>query len=142
MIDLRNCKKGDKLISKHGETLKYVKHQPEEYFPHRVEYADGSGGSQTDNGFVMHNDSRRLETDHDIVKVIPLENKQMREGKPTIDDMRQDLADQEADNLQHSDIVELLLNGFEGLENMNDIDIRDEWTQVFGDLKTQKTITL
>ena len=54
----------------------------------------------------------------------------MREGKPTIDDMRHDLADQEADNLQRSDIVELLLNGFEGLENMEDIDIRDEWTQV------------
>jgi hypothetical protein len=62
-------------------------------------------------------------------------DRQTREGKPTIDDMRQDLADQEADNLQHSDIVELLLNGFEGLENMEDIDIRDEWTQLFGDLK-------
>jgi len=62
-------------------------------------------------------------------------DRQTREGKPTIDDMRQDLADQEADNLQHSDIRELLLNGFEGLENMEDIDIRDEWTQLFGDLK-------
>ena len=62
-------------------------------------------------------------------------NRQTREGKPTIDDMRQDLAEQEAGNLQHSDIMELLLNGFEGLENMNDIDIRDKWTQVFGGLK-------
>ena len=61
--------------------------------------------------------------------------RQLREGKPTIDDMRQDLAEQEADTLQHSDIMELLLNGFEGLENMEDIDIRDEWTQLFGDLK-------
>ena len=58
--------------------------------------------------------------------------RQLREGKPTIDDMRQDLADQEADNLQHSDIVELLLNGFEGLENMDDIDVRDEWNALFG----------
>ena len=62
-------------------------------------------------------------------------DRQMREGKPTIDEMRQDLADQEADNLQHSDIVELLLDGFEGLENMDDIDVRDEWNNLFGDLK-------
>ena len=57
--------------------------------------------------------------------------KQLREGKPTIDDMRHDLAEQEADTLQHSDIKELLLNGFEGLENMDDIDIRDEWNALF-----------
>ena len=59
--------------------------------------------------------------------------RQLREGKPTIDDMRQDLAEQEADNLQHSDIMELLLNGFEGLENMDDIDVRDEWNALFGE---------
>jgi hypothetical protein len=47
--------------------------------------------------------------------------------------MRQDLAEQEADTLQHSDIMELLLNGFEGLENMDDIDVRDEWNNLFGD---------
>ena len=39
----------------------------------------------------------------------------------TIDEMRQDLAEQEADTLQHSDIMELLLNGFEGLENMENL---------------------
>ena len=61
--------------------------------------------------------------------------KQLREGKPTIDDMRQDLAEQEADTLQHSDIMELLLNGFEGLENMDDIDIREEWNNLFGEEK-------
>ena len=60
--------------------------------------------------------------------------KQLRDGEPTIDDMRQDLAEQEADSLQHSEIMELLLNGFEGLENMDDIDIRDEWNTLFGDL--------
>lgn len=59
----------------------------------------------------------------------------MREGEPTIDEMRQDLAEQEADTLQHSDIMELLLTGFEGLENMPYIDIRDEWNTLFGDLK-------
>jgi hypothetical protein len=59
--------------------------------------------------------------------------KQLRDGEPTIDDMRQDLAEQEADTLQHSDIMELLLSGFEGLENMDDIDIRDEWNNLFGE---------
>jgi len=59
----------------------------------------------------------------------------MREGKPTIDEMRQDLADQEADNLQHSDIVELLLDGFIGLHEVLDHEIRDEWNALFGDLK-------
>jgi hypothetical protein len=58
---------------------------------------------------------------------------QLREGKPTIDDMRYDLAEQEADTLQHSDIMELLLNGFEGLDNMPDIEIRDEWNALFGE---------
>jgi len=59
--------------------------------------------------------------------------KQLREGEPTIDDMRYDLAEQEADTLQHSDIMELLLTGFEGLENMPDIEIRDEWNALFGE---------
>ncbi len=69
-LDLRNCKKGDKLISIHGETLTYVGHLPEQYYPHRVKYADGSDGSRTHEGFVMHNQERRLETDHDIIEVI------------------------------------------------------------------------
>ena len=73
MIDLRKCKKGDKLISKHGETLTYVEHRPEEYFPHIVEYSDGSGGSRTDEGWVGRN--KRLETDHDIVEVILPDNR-------------------------------------------------------------------
>ena len=54
-------------------------------------------------------------------------DRQLRDGEPTIDDMRHDLAEQEANTLQHSDIMELLLHGFEGLENMDDIDVRDEW---------------
>lgn len=72
MIDLRNCKKGDKLISSHGETLTYVEHRPEDYFPHRVKYANGSDGSRTDEGWVGKN--KRYEADHDIVKVIHSEN--------------------------------------------------------------------
>ena len=50
-----------------------------------------------------------------------------------IDEMRHDLAEQEADTLQHSDIMELLLDGFEGLDNMPDIEIRDEWNALFGE---------
>jgi len=58
--------------------------------------------------------------------------KQLRDGAPTINEMRNDLAEQEAMTLQTSDVIELLLNGFEGLENMPDIEIRDEWNNLFG----------
>ena len=58
---------------------------------------------------------------------------QLREGEPTIDDMRHDLAEYEAINIQTSDVIELLLNGFEGLENIADIEIRDQWNDFFGE---------
>jgi hypothetical protein len=61
--------------------------------------------------------------------------RQLREGKPTIDEMRDDLAEQSAMTLQTSDIIELLMSGFEGLENMDDIEIRDEWNNLFGEEK-------
>ena len=84
MIDLRNCKKGDKLISNHGEVLTYVRHEPEAYFPHIVKYANGSDGSRTNDGYVMHNESKRLETDHNIVDAIHLENVEVsRKGGTT-----------------------------------------------------------
>ena len=59
--------------------------------------------------------------------------KQLRDGEPNINQMRNDLAEQEAMTLQTSDVIELLLNGFEGLENTPDIEIREEWEQIFGD---------
>ena len=59
--------------------------------------------------------------------------KQLRDGEPTINNMRHDLAEQEAMTLQTSDVIELLLNGFEGLENMPDIEIREEWNNLFGE---------
>jgi hypothetical protein len=59
--------------------------------------------------------------------------KQLREGKPTLDDMRHDLAEQEAMNMNVGDIVSLLKDGFEGLDNMPDIEIRDEWNTLFGE---------
>ena len=80
-INLNNCKKGDILISKHGAILKYLEPLPEEhYYDHSVEYVyleeeftQGKlgNGTRTNDGFVFkHN---RLETDHDIVAIIPSE---------------------------------------------------------------------
>ena len=57
---------------------------------------------------------------------------QSREGEPTIDDMRYDLAEQEAMNMNVSDIIVLLVEGCEGLENVADIDIQEEWQSIFG----------
>ncbi len=69
MVDLRECKAGDKLLSKHGWILEYVKPLPEgNYMDHEVKYPDGSNGSRTHDGFVYR--KKRLETDHDIIQII------------------------------------------------------------------------
>ena len=78
-INLNNCKKGDILISKHGAILKYLEPLPEEhYYDHSVEYVylegglnKGNLGTRTDDGFVFKN--KRLDTDHDIIAIIPSE---------------------------------------------------------------------
>jgi hypothetical protein len=57
---------------------------------------------------------------------------QSRDEEPTIDDMRYDLAEQEAMNMNVSDIIVLLVEGCEGLENVADIDIQEEWQSIFG----------
>jgi hypothetical protein len=68
-IDLRKCKPGDILISKHGMELTYVKALPEEdYMDHEVKYPNGSYGTRTHDGFVFR--KKRLEEDHDIVEII------------------------------------------------------------------------
>ena len=65
--------------------------------------------------------------------------KQLREergkGETTIEEMRVDLAEREAMNMNVGETIELLLSGFEGLENMPDIEIRDEWNNLFGEEK-------
>ena len=61
--------------------------------------------------------------------------KQTREGEPTIDEMRYDLAEQEAMNMPVSQIIELLVEGFEGLDDISDLEIKEEWEQIFGELK-------
>lgn len=60
-------------------------------------------------------------------------NRQTREEEPNIDDMRYDLAEQEAMNMGVSQIIEILLDGVQGLNEIPDIEIKDEWNQIFGD---------
>jgi hypothetical protein len=54
------------------------------------------------------------------------------EQEPTIDDMRYDLAEAEAMNMNVSDIINLLVDGYEGLDNISDLEIKEEWDQLFG----------
>ena len=54
-----------------------------------------------------------------------------REEEPSIDDMRYDLAEREAMNMGVSEVIQLLLDGFQGLDEMDDIEIRDEWERYF-----------
>lgn len=65
--------------------------------------------------------------------------KELREGNPTTEEMRYDLAEHEAMNMSVSQIIEHLVDGFEGLDNLPDIEIREEWEQIFGELKNWET---
>tara|TARA_B100000989_G_C19302454_1_gene369039 strand:+ start:197 stop:415 length:219 start_codon:yes stop_codon:yes gene_type:complete len=65
--------------------------------------------------------------------------KELREGNPTIEEMRYDLAEHEAMNMSVSQIIEYLVDGFEGLDNLPDIEIKEEWEQIFGELKNWET---
>lgn len=67
-VDLRKCKPGDKLLSKHGIVLEYVFHEPGAPYPHRVKYPDGSMGTRLDDGHVFG--KKRLPEDHDIVEIL------------------------------------------------------------------------
>jgi hypothetical protein len=80
-IDLRNCKKGDILISSQGSKLEYVSPTPwksHQYLDHVVKYiedkdgnsmGDENYGTRTHDGFVFAK-KRIPETDHDIIEVI------------------------------------------------------------------------
>jgi hypothetical protein len=74
-VDLRTCKKGDKLISKHGMVLTYVGILPTgSYMDHEVlypkcsQFPKGASGSRSHDGFTYR--QNRLETDHDIVEIV------------------------------------------------------------------------
>jgi hypothetical protein len=59
--------------------------------------------------------------------------KQSRDEEPSIDDMRYDIAEAEAMNMGVSQMIEILIYGCEPLDEICDIEIKDEWNQLFGD---------
>ena len=61
--------------------------------------------------------------------------RQLREGEPSIDEMRYDIAEQEAMNLNISNIIDILMYGCQALDETPDLEIRDEWEQTFGETK-------
>ena len=61
--------------------------------------------------------------------------RESRGRNPDIDEMRYDLAEHEAMNMNTSDIILYLIDGFEGLDNIPDIEIREVWEETFGELK-------
>ena len=80
VIDLRECSRGDILISKHGAILVYMNPTTKvsDYMDHWVEYINlppseatsshTGSGSRTHDGYVFR--KNRLEEDHDIVKIV------------------------------------------------------------------------
>ena len=73
-IDLRNCVPGQKLRSKHGWILTYVRplDASEDYYDHMVMYHDGAFGTRIHDGHTYRNPDKRLEADHDIVEILPM----------------------------------------------------------------------
>lgn len=65
--------------------------------------------------------------------------RELREGNPTIDEMRLDLAEQEAMNMSVIDIMDMLVYGVDPLDEVADIDIKEEWERTFGELKNWET---
>jgi hypothetical protein len=59
--------------------------------------------------------------------------RQTRDHEPSVDDMRYDLAEQEAINMSVSAIIDMLLYGNSPLDEVPDIEIRDEWNNMFGE---------
>jgi hypothetical protein len=57
----------------------------------------------------------------------------MSEEEIDVDEMRYQLAEQEAMNMNVADIINLLIDGCEGLDNISDIDIIEEYNKVFKD---------
>lgn len=81
MIDLRNCKKGDLLLSSQGAILEYIAPTPYKewfYADHVVRYVkDRNGnpfpencyGTRTHDGFTYIL-NREPKTDHDIIEIL------------------------------------------------------------------------
>jgi hypothetical protein len=60
--------------------------------------------------------------------------KQLRDSDeaPDADTMRYDIAEAEAMNMNVGEIINLLLDGCVGLNEIPTIEIKDEWNQLFG----------
>lgn len=65
--------------------------------------------------------------------------RELREGNPSLDEMRFDLAEQEAMNMSVSDTIDMLIYGVEPLDEIPEIEIREEWERTFGQLKNWET---
>ena len=65
--------------------------------------------------------------------------RELRKGNPTIDEMRYDLAEQQAMNMGVEEIIDMLLYGNSPLDDVTDIEVKDEWQQIFGELKNWET---
>lgn len=59
--------------------------------------------------------------------------RELREGNPTIDEMRHDLAEAEAMNMSVGQMITMLVDGFQGLDEIADIEIKEEWNQLFNE---------
>lgn len=59
--------------------------------------------------------------------------RQSRDHEPSVDEMRHDLAEQEAMNMSVSSIVDMLMYGNVPLDEVPDIEIKDEWNNLFGE---------
>lgn len=71
-VDMPKCVPGQKLLTSKGGIVKYIEHQPEYPYPHKIEYQNGSFGGRTDEGWMYR--TAPLPTDHDIVYIFPVEN--------------------------------------------------------------------
>jgi len=60
-------------------------------------------------------------------------DRQLRDDEPTIEDMRWDIAEHEAMNIQTKDLIDILYYGSQGLEFTPDNEVKDEWNQLFGE---------
>jgi len=61
--------------------------------------------------------------------------RELREGNPTLDEMRYDIAELYAMNMTVNETIEMLIYGNTPLDEAPDIEIIDEWEQNFGELK-------
>ena len=65
--------------------------------------------------------------------------RELREGNPDYDEMRDDIAEHLAMNMSVSEIMTLLLDGCVGLNETPDLEIKDDWEETFGKLKNWET---